>query len=301
MELYHLRHFVAVAEELHFGRAAKRLNMAQSPLSHSIKRLESLIGVRLFERSKRHVTLTTAGTVFLEESRETLQKADRATRLARRAAAGEIGHLTVAFVSRALFCGLPNAVRLFREQWPDVEVRLDELTSSEQLPRLRDGSVDLGVLYAIEGTEAFSRQTVERSEFVCAVPAGSPLAKRRKIRLAELAHQPFVLTPRVASPDLQDRILAACRNAGFVPKVAQESRHENAMLSLVASGVGVTLVPATARSAQVEGITFLPITDLPPYLYTELVIVWMPRGVSPALQALIDFIGKGAKFPAEAR
>ncbi len=299
MELHHLRHFVAVAEELHFGRAARRLNMAQPPLSQSIKRLEVSIGVRLFERTKRQVTLTPAGAVFLIESRQALQQVDRAARLARRAAAGEIGRLSVGFVSRALFCGLPRAVRLFREEWPDVEVQLDEMATIDQVRALRDGSIDLGFLYVpFEGTDEFALQTVERSEFVAVVPSGSALARRKKIRLNELARQPFVVTPHVASPDLQSKLISACREAGFVPNVAQESRQENTMLSLVAGGVGVALMPATARSTQIEGVTFLTVTDLPDYLYSDLAVVWLPRGVSPALQALISIVSKGAKSPA---
>jgi DNA-binding transcriptional LysR family regulator len=293
VDLHHLRHFIAVAEELHFGRAARRLNMAQPPLSQSIRRLEASLGVPLFERSRRHVALTPAGTVLLVEARRTLEQADHAMRMTRRAGAGEAASLAVGFVSRALFCGLPRGVRQFREDWPGASVRLDELPSIQQVDALRRGDLDIGVLYApIDGLQDLAVRTLERSHFVAVVPSTAGLARRRSIRLAELANEPFVVAPQAASPHLQANVLAACRHAGFSPRVAQESLHEHAMLSLVAGGIGVALMPATARSIHVDGVSFIKVSDLPSYLYSELVMAWLPQAESPALKALVASLGK---------
>jgi len=267
--------------------------MAQPPLSQSIRRLEASLGAALFERSRRHVALTPAGSVFLAEARKTLEQAERAMRLARRAAAGENAELSVAFVSRALFCGLPRGVREFREKWPNATVRLNEFPSSQQIEGLKKRTVDLGLLYTPnDGLEELAVRPVERSDYVAVVSTALPISRRRNIRLAELSGYPFVVAPLAASPHITGNVLAACRHAGFTPRIAQESLQEAVMVSLVASGIGVALMPATARSVRIDRVAFLPVVDLPDYLYSELVLAWSPEAESPALKALISIVEK---------
>lgn len=291
VDLHAMRHFVAVAEELHFGRAALRLGMAQPPLSQSIRRLEAGLGFRLFERTRRRVELTPAGAVFLDEARRTLAQAEDAIRLARRAAADELATLTVTFASIALYRALPAALKAHRARFPDVAIRLDERATDAQLEGLRDGSVDLGfVTPPLRDVSELEVRAIGRDRLVAAVPAESPLAGAGGIRLGALADADFILFPHGQGPSLHGRILAACRRAGFVPRVAQEARLMHTILSLVSAGMGVSLVPEGARTMRLAGVAFVPVHDLPDDLAWELAIAWRARRVRPALRAFIDTI-----------
>jgi DNA-binding transcriptional LysR family regulator len=280
-----------VAEELHFGRAAARLNMAQPPLSPSIKRLEGSLGLPLFARTQRRVELTPAGQVFLAEARRTLQQADEAVRLARRAASEDMAELAVTFTSAALYRVLPASIRAHRDRFPSVEIRLDEQPTDAQLAGLQDGSVDVGFvtppLKAISGLEV---EIVSQDRFGLAVPLSSPLAQRQAVALNELAREAFVLFPYVQGPALHGRLMSACRQAGFVPRVRQEARQMHTILSLVAAEMGVSLVPEGARSMRVDGVAIVPLTGTPDDLSWDLAIAWKPRGARRALIAFLQTI-----------
>jgi DNA-binding transcriptional LysR family regulator len=291
VDLHQMRQFVAVAEELHFSRAAARLNMAQPPLSQSIKRLETSLGFPLFVRTQRRVELTPAGQVFLAEARRTLQHADEAVRLARRAASENLAELSVTFTSAALYRVLPAALRAHRDRFPSVEVRLDERSTDGQITGLQDGSVDVGFvtppLKAVSGLEL---EVISRDRFALAVPSSSPLAQRDSVALGELANEAFVLFPYVQGPILHGRLMSACRQAGFVPRVRQEARQMHTIFSLVAAEMGVSLVPEGARSMRVDGVTMVALNDFPLDLTWDLSIIWKPKGAGRPLRAFIEIV-----------
>ena len=296
IDLHHMRHFVAVAEELHFGRAAARLNMAQPPLSQSIKRLELALGFTLLERSNRRVELTPAGRIFLDEAKRTLAQAEGAVRLARQAAADELAELSVGFVSAALYHVLPAALRRCRERFPAVRIRLDEQPTDTQLDMLQKGQLDVGFVHPpLKDTGPLEVMPVYRDPVVAAVPIGNPLAKDDAIELAALAAEDFILFPYRLGPHLYRDILSACRKAGFAPHIAQEARLMHTILSLVATGMGVSLVPAGAESMRIDGVAFLPIADAPRELAWELVLAWRKSDHRKALSAFVEIVSASTR------
>jgi DNA-binding transcriptional LysR family regulator len=286
-----MRHFVAVAEELHFTRAAARLGLAQPPLSQSIKRLELSLGVGLFVRTQRKVELTPAGRVFLEEARRTVAQADAAVHLARRAAVEDLTEINIMFVSSALYQILPAALRRYRAQFPEVPIHLEERATDLQLDGLRDGSVDLGFLHPpLKDASGLEVRTIYRDRLVAAIPGSNPLAKKKAIVLADLADEGFVLFPFEQGPNLHASITTACRRAGFVPRLSQEARQMHTILSLVGAGMGVSLVPERARMLYIDGVTFVPVTDLPAGLTWDLALAWRPRSSRRPVQAFINTV-----------
>jgi DNA-binding transcriptional LysR family regulator len=295
VDLHHMRHFVAVAEELHFGRAADRLGIAQPPLSQSIKRLEGMLGFLLFERTQRKVELTPAGRVFLDEARRTLIQADEAVRIARRAASEELAELTVTFGSVALYRVLPAALRAHRKRFPKVEIRLDERATDAQVIALQNGTVDLGLITPpVKDTSGLEIEVISRDRFVAAVPSDSSLAGREHIALGTFAGEDFVFFPYAQGPSLHGRVMAACRQAGFVPRVTREARQMHTILSLVASGMGVSLVPDGAQTMKVEGVIFVPLSGMPGDVTWDLAMAWKPKGARRALTSFIETVRRAA-------
>lgn len=291
MELRQLRHFVVLAEELHFGRAAARLGMTQPPLSQSIMRLEEALGAKLLDRSSRQVSLTAAGEALREEAQIILAQVGFAERAVRRVASGELDRLRVAFVPMSAMRILPQAIRQFRKRYPHVEVELDEQPSKLQVNALRNGSLDIGIISRnVVNTEGLMVRTIERSRLVAAVPASWPLGRRESVKLAELGRFPFVLSPQHLTPQLHAALEAACRRAGFTPKLTQQVGQPYTMFNLVANELGIGLVQDTARHLKMEGVSFVRIEDLPDTFYGEAAVAWVPRAVSPTISAMIDLI-----------
>lgn len=287
MELRHLRYFIAVAEERHFGRAAQRLSMAQPPLSTQIKALEHELGVELFRRGPRGVTLTPSGEAFLPGAYEAIAASCRAAEAARRAALGEEGTLRVGFVSSAAYGPLPEAVRGFRERYPHVTLALEELSTDLQLRDLRAGTLDVG-LFRVGGgfdsdplDEALVMESIAREPFVVAVPANDELAKRDAVSLAELAARPFVSFPRRVNPGLHDQITRYCLAAGFAPRIVQEARLMQTIVSLVAAGLGVALVPASLERLRRDDLSYRPLVEKD--VSSEVVAVWRKLDAPPSL------------------
>ena len=289
MDLPHLRHFIALADSLHFGQAAKTLGIAQPALSQSIKRLEQTIGVTLFERSRRQVALTPAGKVLLQEGREVIARAELALSLTRRAAAEELDTLRIGFAPWALMRSLPRAVRNFQARWPGVSVQLDELASKRQILGLRDGSLDLGVInvHAVDA-RGLDTRVVEKSRIMAAVPSAWPIAKKKQVGMADLAKLPFILFPHSWSPHFYATVMSACRKAGFTPNVTQKARQTHVMLNMIGSELGVTLLNDTARHVRMEGVTLVPISDFSEDYMVESSLAWVPRAMNPVLRAFID-------------
>ena len=287
MDLRHMRHFVAVAEELHFGRAALRLHIAQPPLSQSIKRLEDDLGVTLFNRSRSGVELTKAGRAFLVEARRTLQQAELSRKMARRAAE-QADEVRIGFIGPALFRFLPPLLLRFREKHPDVTLRLYEKASPEQMPGLLAGDFDIGfVTSATEHLERCESMLVERAPFMAVVPADSEMATQASVTLARLAEEEFISAPQKYLPRSFDS-LSMFKSAGVVPRVTQEASQTNTTLSLVGVGLGCGVVGSTAALRQPPGVAFLPISDMPSYLRWELLMVWTPDHLSSSAAAFVE-------------
>jgi DNA-binding transcriptional LysR family regulator len=249
-----LKFFIAVAEELHFTRAAARLRIAQPHLSQEIRRVEREIGVELFARTKRSVALTPAGHTFLQHVRAVLDATADAVHAAQRASRGEIGRLRLGFVSTAAHRVIPDAVARFRGAYPDVELLLTELNSDEGLEALRAGQLDLCLLFPPRSVEsALSIEQVWQEPLVAVLPPKHPLAAVRRIALQRLKLESWVFWRREIASRLYDEVVSACMAAGFEPRVAQRVRRATAALSLVAGGVGVALLPISVARLGIGG------------------------------------------------
>ena len=295
-ELRHLRYFVAVAEELNFSRAARRLQMAQPPLSVAIRQLEAEIGAQLFQRSSREVTLTEAGRVLLEGARRTLAEADRALTAAKRAGIGELGTLRVAFSWSARFETLPALGRALREQHPDVELLTEEMWNSRMIPALRAGEIDAAIALCPEigGELAYAR--IRTEPVVALLGASHPLAGEQAVELGSLAGEAFVLFPREFAPRLYDILVGVCRRAGFEPAVRPESFHTGWDLRVLADVPVVALVPQSVARELPPGVVAVPLAETGEQL--ETCIVARADNTSPTLVAFIEVARK--VFAAEA-
>jgi DNA-binding transcriptional LysR family regulator len=286
VELRHLRYFVAVAEERHFGRAAQRLHIAQPPLSRQIQGLEAELGIALFDRSRRRVELTPAGAALHAHVRRVFEALDHAVQQARRAAAGQTGRIAVGYPSSVAFSGLPELIRAFRQRSPAVDVTLRELSPQDQLDALRDARIDVGFIRGPLHERDIASRLIRREPLFVALPAGHPLSKRRRLTLSMLAHESFISFPRQRGPAFHDFIMRLCHEAGFTPRVAQEAPQLD-MVSLVAAGFGVAILPESLGSARRPGAVFRPLTGVPP---TELFVAWRPGDGSPVLRDFLDVV-----------
>lgn len=291
MELRHLRYFVAVAEEMHFGRAAERLGVSQPPLSQQVKDLERELGAELIDRSRRKIRLTHAGRLFLEEARLALSQAEKAARTARRAHRGEVGTLSVGFVGSATYEVLPEALRSFRKRYPNVGLELQTMHGAQQAEAFREGRIQVGFLRPPVDDSLATRTLLEET-LVAALPADHPLAGARKVSLSELAGEDFVLAPRPAGPAVYDRIVGLCQEAGFSPSVAQESAELQTVAGLVAAGMGVALlVGKPEHLLQHRGVAYREVVD--PGATWELAVAWRKDERSPVAHAFVEMQGRG--------
>jgi DNA-binding transcriptional LysR family regulator len=258
MDLRHLRYFVAVAEELHFGRAAERLHIAQPPLSQQIRRLEEELGVELFRRNRRRVELTDASRLLLEQSRPLLAQADHLEKLLGRSAAGEVGRLAIGFVGSASYEVLPAILHEFRARFPDVELRLEEHTTGDQVRAMNAGRIDVGLVRPPLADEAIELTPLVEERLMAALPVAHPLAGRAAVPVSALAQEPFVLPPRRIT-GLYEDVVGVCRAAGFSPQVVQEAGEMQTIVNLVSAGIGVSLVPESVSTFGRPGVTYRPL------------------------------------------
>jgi DNA-binding transcriptional LysR family regulator len=264
MELRQLRYFVAVAEELHFRRAAARLHMSQPPLSQQIRQLEAEMGCELLTRSRRRVALTPAGEAFLRDARSLLGELDGAVATARRIAAGQTGRLRINFVGSALLSTVPELVQRFRGAHPLVEIELHERSTVEQLRAIKNGTVDVGLIRPpLEPDPELSVEVLLRERTVSALPADHPLASMRRNPLRRLAAEPLVLFPRDQAPGFHDLLISSLAGTGVTPRVVQYAPEMMTIIGLVAAGIGVSLVPASVQRLALEGVAYRPVTGAP--------------------------------------
>ena len=289
MELRHLRYFVAVAEELSFTRAAERLHIGQPPLSQQIQALEADIGARLFDRTKRRVSLTEAGRLFLADARRMLALSEQARETARRAHVGEAGQLRVGFTFSTPFTSLfPKIVQRYRQQYPGVLLTFQEMTTMHQLAKIEARELDIGFVrpasMALPDAVALTMLITEPVRLV--LPADSALARQERIVVADLADQAFVVFPKDAGTGIYHQIIDLCRKAGFTPRIAMEAGEPSTMIGLVAAGCGISVLPASFEGIHMEGVVYRPLAD--PEATTSLLLARQANGGGPLVQAFAD-------------
>lgn len=264
METRLLQAFVDLAEELHFGRAAARLGIAQPQLSVQIRSLETMLGARLFERDRRHVALTDVGREFLPEAQAILARIEKARRRVQGLTRGEAGHLSVGFAGSAPFNpAMRGIVGRFRRRWPGVALSFAEMSTTDQFAGLLEDKIDIGFARPGPGAvpDGVTVLTVSRESLVAVLPADHPLADRSSLSVAELAGQSFIMHPRERGPGLHDTIMALCAAAGFQPSVDIEVHQLPTIVSLAATGLGISIVPEALSNAAMEGAVFIPLRD----------------------------------------
>ena len=264
MELRHLRYFIAVAEELHFGRAAQVLGISQPPLSQQIQALEHEVGARLFERTNRRVELSQAGRLFLDEARLVLAQVDKAADVARRAQLGQLGELKIGFTSSAPFnSSIPQAIFAFRQAFPAVHLALQEMSSKEVAEALLDESVQVGIMRPLPLPESLVAVELFREPLVAIIRADHPLAvgSEKGLELSALAAEPFVFFPRSYGSGLYAQLINLARQAGFSPLITQEAGEAMTIIGLVAAGLGVTVLPASYQRMRIDGVVYRTLLD----------------------------------------
>jgi DNA-binding transcriptional LysR family regulator len=293
MELRHLRYFIAVAEELHFARAASRLHIVQPALSNQIQQLEQELGFPLFYRTKQRVELLDAGHVLLDEARRILRQTENAVQSARRTHAGQSGRLVIVFNTSATLEVLPKILREYRWLYPNVMVELSEITTIRDSELLLDSPLSIGLLrsFSFLNKESFCIETILREPFVVAMPDSHPAAKQESVRIKTLGGEPFIVPPRQPGWDYADAVFQICRDNGIEPRIAQEAKGL-AIASLVAGGLGVALVPASFNF-RLPGVTYRPIKGRSQR--TNLAMVWKRDSRASTLRAFLDVVR--AEYP----
>lgn len=296
MELRHLRYFIAVAETLNFSRAAEHLHIAQPPLSQQIRALEDELGVQLFDRKKRPLQLTDAGVVFLEEARLALAQVERAVISAQRASRGEIGRLALGFNSAIANSVLLEILRSFRHRFPEVELVLHELASYQQAQELHNRQIDVGFVYLPNiNDDTLSFMSLLQESLVIVLPETHPLSAQTQIQLQDLKDERFVLPKPNLVPGLYSQIVNLCQQVGFFPKVAHEAVWMLTVLSLVASGAGIALLPATAQNLHYAGVVYRTIQGQTANL--QMAMVWRRNDSSAVLHKFLEVARDVTKIP----
>jgi DNA-binding transcriptional LysR family regulator len=311
IELRLWRQFLAVADELHFGRAAVRLHMTQPPLTQAIAQLEGLLGTRLFDRTKRSVQLTPAGAALVPEARDLLARAQALPAVARARADGEAGNLRLAFVSTVGFDLLPRWVRAFRDHYPKVHLDLIEATGDVQLQAFSRGEIDAGFMLHSPGfaPDGLLSRRVSSEQLVLAVPEPGAFASREALALADVMGQPLVIFPRRIAPSLYDAVFAMYHAAGRSPQLAQEAIQMQTIVNLVSAGLGIAWVPESVQQFQRTGVVYRKVgvqgsngkpsrprsgagKPAPAVPGCETSLVWSADNANPVLERFVAFIGE---------
>lgn len=288
MELRQLRHFVVLAEEMHFGRAAQRLHMTQPALSNSVMRLEEELGVRLFERGSKSMSSTLIGCAMLKRAREIVTLEEKMLDFARSMAAGRAGFIDVGFTSTLLFRGLTDVLNQFSQAYPEIELSVRELSTQTQLDMLRNGRLDVAFINSPVAPAGIESLVLFEERFVACLPCGHSLASKREIDVEELRHDVFVMFSREPSPAYYDHVIAICSAGGFQPKVRVAAALVLSVVALVASGIGVSLVPESVSRAGIDGAVYVPIRSVK--RQPSAFVAWHPQREVPGLEALIETV-----------
>jgi DNA-binding transcriptional LysR family regulator len=293
MDLKRLRYFVAVAEELHFGRAAKKLRMTQPPLSQQIQLLEEELGMMLFHRTRRHVELTNIGKVFLAEARTLLKQSEDAVARTRRVQRGETGRLSIGWMPWSVLTPLPYMIRAFCQRYPEVHLDVHSLSAEGQVEALHEGTIDAGfVLWTSDlGIPSHSgrlkTEIIMRPELVLVVPESHRFAGRGPLELAELVNEPYILFKRESGPVFYDYVISFYQRNGLTVNIRHEADHPSTVLGLVAAGLGITLLPFSATHAP-PGVVCCDLPVSSPHL--EIALTWRPQNDSTLLANFTETI-----------
>lgn len=289
MELRHLRYFRVVAEELHFGRAAERLHIAQPPLSQQIRQLERELGVSLFTRSTRRVELTPAGQAYFKRAIAILDAVDDAGQQARRISVGVEGHLTIGCVGSATYSVLPRLVRALRDELPHVEVSIrGEMLAPAQLDAVLAGDIDIALLRPPVDDPAVQYETLRRDRLVVALPAEHPLAQRDVLHIADLRDQDLIAHAGQGRSVMGSLLYAVCADAGFAPRIRHEVSETSTLLTLVAAGLGIAVVPAPTAELDIAGVTYRQLE--PSSLGVDLVAAHLAETSSPIIERALSVL-----------
>ena len=294
MELRHLKYFVAVAEELHFGRAAKKLNIAQPPLSQQIMNLEEELGIKLFDRSRRKIQMTAAGSHFFKEAKQVLLQVEQAAETARRIYGGKAGYLVVGFVGSVIHTFLPEGLRLFRERFPEVELELHEINTAEQIMSLHAKRIDVGFLYTGAQDSVLASKTLTLAPLLAVLHNSHPLSGHKSVHIRQLAHEPFIANTRSSEPVVRDAFISLCHSAGFSPRIAQEAGQVQTVLGLVAAGMGACLLPDFIKNIRRPGVQYIPLSGSPPEV--KLSVVWRSDNTSILVKSFVNVIESYSYF-----
>ena len=297
MELRQLKYFVAVAEDLHFGKAARRLNISQPPLSQQIMRLEEEMGAKLFNRTSRSVALTPEGVYFRDEAKAVLERIERAAETVSSMARGEEGALSIGFVVLVTQTVFSDVVMAFRKEWPKVRLDLRDMSTNEQLAALASGDIDVGFIrYYGHSLKGLARKVFLKESYVVAMPAQHRLADRSEVRLSELKGESLIMFNRAYHPGLFDTILELFSQAGVKSSMIQETHRHITAIALVAAGMGIAPMPASMRRLGREGVVYLPIAD--PFPTVEVLAVWPEGRCAPVLESFLDLLERFCFSPA---
>jgi DNA-binding transcriptional LysR family regulator len=296
MELSQLRCFVAVAEELHFGRAAKRLFMTQPPLSRQIQLLEHDLGVELLERSSRQVHLSAAGHSFLRDARQILAFAQQASTSAQRVARGEAGRLTLGFTAVSAYSMIPQLLAQAQHALPNVDLVLREMVSVAQVEALASRMIDIGFIRQVATRHALEYQLIQKEPLLVAMPPSHALAQKKKIDVSDLDQQPFIMYTPTEGRYFYDCIAGLFAAHGVTPEYVQHVGQTHTILGLVRAGLGLTIVPASAQELHFTGLEFRPLRQ--PGYYAEIYLAWRTDNDNPALPALRNMISAHFANPA---
>lgn len=285
MNLRQIRQFIAVAEAASLRKAAEKLHMAQPPLTVAIRRMETELGGRLFERHRKGMSLTPLGQAILGDARQVAFHADQLGKAAASASQGLTGSLSIGFVGSANYTLLPRALPLFREQYPMVTLDLRERTTTQILRDVEAGSLDVGLVrYPIFEPTTAQVSPVEHDVLVAVLPRVHPLARKKSLKLRDLAGQPFVMYSSVSALNLRGHVMLICQSAGFKPSVAQEAVQVQTIIGLVESGLGVALVPSISQRHAPDGVVFLPLDASPKQIGVALAVVTRPQTATTPTQ-----------------
>lgn len=288
IDIRQMRYFVVLAETLHFGRAAERLNLTQPPLSRQLSALEKELGVRLLDRNARNVMLTPAGKRFLEDSRAVLASFDQACRNAQLSDRGELGELSIGFMMHAAHTVLPSLTRRFMAAYPDVDVKLREVIPTSLIDDVLAGRFDAGIMFYPGPIRGLDTHIVYSERLCLAVHSSHALASREAVGAADLDGLPLIVTPKDVAPTLRDAIASYCRSTGASPVIRLETQLQQTIVSLVAENLGVALVPESMRKLGIADVVFRSLENAP---VIDNVVAWRSGNLNPALRNFLDTVG----------
>lgn len=288
MELRHIKYFVTIAEELHFGRAASRLNISQPPLSQQIQNLEFELGTKLFFRTKREVSLTKSGELLLGESYRLLEQARRIKLIAKRAEAGEIGEIRIGIITSACFEVLPTILGILRQKHPKVGLNIKEFDTADALPALIDGILDFGLVRVDKVKSPLKGVPLKEDYLVLAIPDGHPLSSKSKINITEIKNETIIMFAREVSPLFYDSIMAALNRVEIIPELIHITNSIQTQTAFVGSGLGVALVPSTTKRQNLPGIVYKDLNESIPL--TDISLIWNSQKTTNLTESIVNTI-----------